>query len=64
MRIPAAAGIGRGAKHILTLVMQGIVEAADHTHGVAKRRMCRHILHAFAVNPDLAAVAKAFEVLG
>ena len=64
MRVAAAAGIGlRRQDVLLRSVVQRVVEARDHPHGVAEGRMRRDVLDALAVDPDLAAVAQAFEVL-
>ena len=59
VRVAAAAGVGRGAQDVFALVVQGVVEPRQHPHRVAERRMRRHILDPFAVNPDLAAVPQA-----
>src|SRR4030095_4614512 len=65
MREPATTRIGRHREDGLRCrVMQRVVESRDHPRGVAKRRMRRDILHALAVNVDLAPVANALEVLG
>ena len=44
-------------------VVQGIVQAGDHPGRVAKGRVGGDILDALAVEPDLAAVAQALQVL-
>ena len=46
----------------LRSIVQRVVQAREHAHGVAERGMRRDVLDALAVDPDLAAVAQALEV--
>ena len=42
-------------------VVQRVVQARQHAHGIAECRVRRHVLHAFAVDPDVARTAQAVE---
>ena len=62
--VAAAAGVGGSCEHVLAGgIVQRVVQPRDHAHRVPERRMRRHVLDALAVNPDLAAVAQALEIL-
>jgi hypothetical protein len=63
MRNAAVAGV-RGHGDALRRVMQGVVQTRQHARRVAKRRMRGDILDALAVDPDLAPVAQAVQILG
>ena len=64
VRHAAVAGLGRQQDLVLALgIVQRVVEPRDHARGVAEGRMLGHVLHALAVDVDLAAVAKRGEIL-
>ena len=64
MGVAAAAGIGAPAQGILQLgFMQRVVHLGDGGGGVAERRVGGHVLNAFAVDIDFAAVLQALQVL-
>jgi hypothetical protein len=52
-----------GEKVALRRIMQRIVQAHDGAGSVTEGGVRRHILHAFAIDVDLACVAQAFEIL-
>jgi hypothetical protein len=61
----AAASVGFHRQRCLARgIVQGVVEACNHPNRVSECRMRRDVLYALAVDPDLAAVPQAFEVLG
>ena len=63
MREAAAAGVGGRRQDVLSgRIVQGVVEARDHTHRIAKCRMRGDVFDAFAVDPDFARVAQALEI--
>src|SRR5207248_6051339 len=64
VREAAVAGIGRRREDVLALgIVQRVVEPRQHARGIAKRGVRRDVFYALAVNPDLASVAQAFEIL-
>src|SRR5262245_35495480 len=61
----AGPGFGWAGQGLLALrVVQRVIEPGYGARSVAKRRMDRHVLDALAIDPHLAPVAQAFEILG
>ena len=43
--------------------MQGVIQPGDHARGVAEGRVGSEVLDPFAIDPNLARAAQAFQVL-
>ncbi len=64
MRVAAVARVRFGGEHVLVgRIVQGVVEPRDAANAVAEGGMRRHVVDALAVDPDLAPVPQALEVL-
>ncbi|MCY1227187.1 hypothetical protein D9M72_394490 [compost metagenome] len=63
--VAAGPRVGRRRQDVpLCRIMQRVIEPGERPGGIAHRRMAGHVLDAFAVDIDLAAVAQAFQIFG
>ena len=64
VRVTTVAGVGWRGQHVLRRrIVEPVVQAGHAANAVPERRMRRHILDLLTVDPDLATVPEAVEVL-